>query len=151
METDAQSLAEFGVGLAGPHQGVTVAGHDGVHGAAFGDAAAEDPLDPMLDHEVQGPLGAALDGLPALHREGQGPGDQGQLLEGVASVRHLGRQRVVRPFMGERLVVERLEDDLHRFFELLPVGVLVRQGRTKGLHLAGMVAAPDAEDHPSLG
>ena len=140
----------MGVGLSAAHQGVAVAGHDAVHDAALSDSAAQDSLDTVLGHEIQGSLCAALDGLPALHRQGLWAGHQRQLLEGVAAVGNLWRQGVVLPLVREGLIVERLEDDVHRFFEFFPVGVLVRDVGTKGLDLAGVVAATYAENHPTV-
>ena len=151
MEADAQAFTELGVGFSGAHQRIAVTGHDAVHYSTLGHATAQDPLDAVLGHEVQSPLGAPLDGLPALHRQGLGPGHQCQLLEGVAAVGHLGRQGVVLPLVGKGLVVERLEDDVHRFFKLFAVGVLVGDVGTEGLDLASVVAASDSENHPAVG
>jgi hypothetical protein len=57
----------------------------------------------------------------------------------------------VLALVREGALVERLEDDLDLFLEQLAVGVLVEQRRPEGLHLAGVVAAPDAEDDPAIG
>src|SRR5205814_7700889 len=51
----------------------------------------------------------------------------------------------------ERLPLECLEQNLDPLLEHLAVGVLVEERRTKGLDLAGVVAAPDAEDDPPAG
>ena len=48
-------------------------------------------------------------------------------------------------------LVERLEDDLDLLLEELAVGVLVEHRRAERLDLAGVVAAPDAEDDPAAG
>ena len=53
--------------------------------------------------------------------------------------------------VGEGLVVECLHHDLELLFEQLAVGVAVDHGRAEGLHLAGVVAPPDAEDDPAAG
>ena len=53
--------------------------------------------------------------------------------------------------MRERLVVERLEDDVDLLFEELAVGRLIEQRRAEGFDLAGVIAPPDAEDDPAAG
>src|SRR6476646_4627769 len=47
----------------------------------------------------------ALDRLPALDRQPQRPRHESELLQGVAAVGHLGRQRVVLALVGEGLLV----------------------------------------------
>ena len=76
---------------------------------------------------------------------------QGNLLDLVAAIRHGGRDGVVRALVGERALVERLEDDLDLLLEQRAVGVLVLHRGAEHLDLAGVVAAPDAEDHPPFG
>jgi hypothetical protein len=66
-------------------------------------------------------------------------------------IRHLRRHRVILAFVRERLALDGLEEDLDTLLEHLTVGGLVEQRRTKGLDLAGVIAAPDAKDHPPAG
>jgi hypothetical protein len=51
----------------------------------------------------------------------------------------------------ERLAFECLEQDLDTLLKDLAVGVLVEERRAEGLDLAGVVAAPDAEDDRAAG
>ena len=51
----------------------------------------------------------------------------------------------------ETLVVKRLEDDLDLLLEQLAIGVLIEHRRAEGLHLARVIAAPDAENGAALG
>ena len=67
VEPNAEVFAQHGIFPAGTDQGRPVVFHRAVHRAAFGYAAADNALDAILSHEVQRPLGAALNGLPALH------------------------------------------------------------------------------------
>ena len=46
--------------------------------------------------------------------------------------------------------VERLEDDVGLLFVQLAVGILIDQRRAERLHLARVVAAAEAEDHPAV-
>ncbi len=116
-----------------------------MHRSALGRAAADQALDAVLGHEIERPLGPALNRLPAFDRQPQWSGHDGQLFEGVAAIGHLRRQGVVLALVRERLVVERLEDDVDLLFEQFAIGRLVEQWRAEGLDLAGMVAAPDAK------
>jgi hypothetical protein len=50
------------------------------------------------------------------------------------------------PWCENGLPFEGLEQDLAAFLEHLAVGLLVEQRRAKGFDLAGVVAAPNAED-----
>ena len=119
--------------------------HVTMHRAALGRAAANDAADAVFGHEVEPALRAALDRLPAFHRLPQRARHQGQLLQRVAAIRHLRRQRVVLAFVGEALAVERLEDDVDLLLEQLAVGRLIEQRRAEGLHLARVIAAAHAE------
>ena len=119
--------------------------------AAGSGPTADDPLDAVLRHEVQGAVARADYGLPALHRQIDRPRHQGYLLERVASVRHLRRDCVVLAMMRERLVVERLEQDLYLLLEQLAVLFLAEHRRAERLDLARVVAAPNSEDHPATG
>jgi len=109
------------------------------------------PPSAVFRHKLEGALGAALDRLPAFDRQTLRRRDQGDLLQGVAAIRHFGRDRIVLALVRERLALEGLEQDLHTFLEHLAVGVLVEQWRTKGLDLARVIAAADAKDHPPAG
>ena len=51
----------------------------------------------------------------------------------------------MRALMRERLVVERLENDLDSFLEHFAVGVLVEHRAAEAFDFAGVIAAPDAE------
>jgi hypothetical protein len=123
--------------------------HHLVHGPALGRAAADHALDAVLGHELQRARRAALDRLPALHRQVEGPRNQGELLQGVAAIGDLGRQRVVLALVREGVLVEGLEDDLGLLLVELAVGLLVAQRRAERLDLARVVAASDAEDYAS--
>src|SRR5205823_12218786 len=114
-----------------------------VHRATLGRAAADETLDAHPRHEVERALAAALDRLPALDRQAQGPRHERQLLQLIAAIRHFWRQRVVRPLMREALVVEGLEDDLDLLLEQFAVGRLIEQRRAEGLDLARVIAAPN--------
>ena len=151
MEAHRQILAQLGLRLAVPPQGIPVGVHNPVHRPAFRRTPADDALDAHLRHKLQRPPGAALNRLPALHRQRPRARHQRQLLQLVAPVGNLRRKVVMLAVMDERLLVERLENDLHLLLKKLPVGRLVQQRRTKGLHLPGMVAPPHAESDPPLG
>ena len=145
VEADADAFTRLWVLVTGPDHCVPVAVDDAVHGAALGHASSNDALYAVLDHEVQRPLRAALDWLPALDGQLARAGHQGKLLQRVAAIGHFRRQGVVLALVRPGLFVERLEDDFHLLFKQLPVGVLVLQGRTEALDLAGVVAATHAE------
>ena len=53
--------------------------------------------------------------------------------------------------VGEALLVERLEDEVDLLLEHLPVERLIHHHAAEGLHLPGVIAAPDPEDHASVG
>ncbi len=57
----------------------------------------------------------------------------------------------MRALVGERLFVERLEDDLNPLLEHLAVGLAVEHRGAEGLDLAGVIAAPDAEHGAAAG
>jgi hypothetical protein len=120
-------------------------------GAAFGRAAADDAADAVFRHELEGAFGAALDRLPAFDRQPLRRRHQGDLLEGVAAIRPLRRDRVVLALVREGLALEGLKQDLDTLLEHLAVGVLVNERRAEGLDLADVVAAPGAKDHPPAG
>ena len=106
-------------------------------------------LDAVLGHEVQAALGAADHRLPHLDRQIEGARHQGDVLQLIAAVRHFGRQGVVLAAVGERLLVERLHDDLELLLEQLAVGICVKHWCAEAFHLAGVVAAPHPEDDPT--
>ena len=81
----------------------------------------------VLGHELERAHRTALDRLPALDRQVERPRDEGELFEGVAAIRHVGRQRVVLALMREALVVEGIEDDIDLLLEERTVGFLVAQ------------------------
>jgi hypothetical protein len=96
-------------------------------GSALGRAAANHAADAVASQEIEGALGAALDRLPAFDRQPLGRRNQGDLLQGVAAIGHIWRDRVVVPLVRERLAFEGLEQNLDTLFEHLAVGVLVEQ------------------------
>ena len=93
-EPDAQVLTELQIAT---RTGIRVPERldHGMHSTAFGDASANNTFDPMPGHEVQPSRGGALNRLPALDRQVYRTRHQRDLLEGVASVRHLRRDRIV--------------------------------------------------------
>jgi hypothetical protein len=97
--------------------------------------------DTMLGHEIEGAVRAALDRLPAFHRQALGAGHQS-----VAAIRYLRRNRVELALVRERLSLEGLEDDIDAFLEQF--AVLVDQRGAEALYLARMISAGDTEDHP---
>src|SRR5438093_6688406 len=149
MESDAEPLAKLGL-APGPAARVAVALDDGTHGPTLGHAAPDEPFDTVLDHEVEAARGGALDGLPALHGM-NGPWHEGEVLQIVAAIRDAGGNGVALPLVGERGVVERLEDDLDLLLEELAVGGLVEQRGSERMHLAGVVTTPDPEAYPAAG
>ena len=66
-----------------------------MHRPALGRAAAHHAVYAVLGHELERAHRTALDRLPALDRQVERSRDEGKLFEGVAAIRHLGRQRVV--------------------------------------------------------
>ena len=52
---------------------------------------------------------------------------------------------------AEGFLVEGLQHQLHAFLEHLPVFLGVEQRAAEGFHLAGVIAAADAHDHPPAG
>jgi hypothetical protein len=101
--------------------------------------------DTMLGHEIEGAVRAALDRLPAFHRQALGAGHQSDLLQRVAAIRYLRRNRVELALVRERLSLEGLEDDIDAFLEQF--AVLVDQRGAEALYLARMISAGDTEDH----
>jgi hypothetical protein len=65
--------------------------------------------------------------LPAFDRQLERSRDESELFEGVAAIRHVGRQRVVLALMREALVVEGIEDDIDLLLKERSVGLLVAQ------------------------
>src|SRR5205814_7577727 len=63
---EREALAEFELDAAARISGLE-ADHVPLHRAALGRAAADDPADAVLGHEVKGAVRAALDRLPAFH------------------------------------------------------------------------------------
>src|SRR5262249_59580720 len=102
--------------------------------AAGGGAAADDAADAVLGHEVEGPLRAALDRLPAFDRQALRRRHQRDLLERIAAIRHLRRDRIVLALVRKRLALERLEQDINAFLEQFAVGLLVPQPRPQPPH-----------------
>jgi len=111
----------------------------------------DDTLDAVSGHEVQAPRAAAHDRLPHLDRPLSRPRNQRDLLQAIAAVRDIRRNRVVLALVRERLLPECFEDDLHLLLEELAVGLAVQHRVAEGLHLAGVIAAPDAEDDAAPG
>src|SRR4029077_9691297 len=117
--------------------------HDPMHRPALGRAAAHHAVYAVLGHELERAHRTALDRLPALDRQVERSRDEGKLFEGIAAIRHLGRQRVVLALMREALAVEGLEDDLDLLLEQSSVGLLIAQWGAERFHLARVVAAAD--------
>ena len=135
--------------LADPRGRIPVAGdRAGLHRRR---AAADRALDAVLDHEVEPARDGANDRLPALDRPVTGRGTRVSSSSVVAAIGHLRRQRVVLALVRERLLVERLDDDVDLLLEQFAVGVLVEHRRAERLDLARVVAAADAEDHAAPG
>src|SRR6266699_3178816 len=124
--------------------------HDLMHRPTLGGATAYHALDTVLGHELERAHRAALDRLPALDRQLERSRDEGELFEGVAAIRHLGRQRVLA-LIREALVVEGIEDDIDLLLKERPVGLLVAQWGAERFHLARVVAATDAKDDAATG
>jgi hypothetical protein len=74
------------------------------------------------------------------------PRDQRDLLEAIAAIRHVGRDRVVLAPVRERLLAKGLQDDLDLLLEELAIGLGVQHWVAERLHLAAVIAAPHAED-----
>jgi hypothetical protein len=111
----------------------------------------DDAFDAVSGHEVETPRAAAHDGLPDLDRLAQGTRHQRDLLQRIAPIGDLRGERVVLPPMRERLLAERLQDDLHLLLEELAVGLGVQHRVAERLHLAGVVPASHPEHDPALG
>src|SRR5207247_8237689 len=109
-ETEREALAEFELDAAARIGGLKPE-HVPLYRAALGRTAADDAVDAVLGHEIEGAVGAALDRLPAFDRQALRRRHQGDLLQRVAAIRHLRRDRVEFSFMRERLPLERLEQD----------------------------------------
>src|SRR5213078_4759269 len=125
--------------------------HVPLYRAALGRTAADDAVDAVLGHEVEGAVGAALDRLPAFDRQALRRRHQGDLLQRVTAIGHLRRDRVELALVRERLALESLEQDIDAFLEHLAIGVLVNKGSAEALDLAGVVAARHPEDDPPAG
>src|SRR5207237_4630709 len=101
-------------------------------------------LNSMLGHKID--TAATGYRLPDLHRAMDGARHQGNLAQLIAAIRHPWRQRVMLPLMGERLLVERSEDDFHLLFEELHIGGVVQHGRPKRFYFARMITTANAKD-----
>src|SRR5262249_36345501 len=117
-----------------------------MHCPTLGRATAYHAVYAVLGHELERAHRAALDRLPALDRQIERSRDEGELFEGVAAIRHLGRQRVVLALIREALAVEGFEDDIDLLLEERPVGLLVAQWGAERFYLARVVTATDAKD-----
>ena len=109
----------------------------------------DDPLEAHFRHIFEG--SSADDRLPDLHRPVDWPRHHGDFFQVVAAIRHWRWNRIVFSLIGEGLLIEALEDDLHLFFEELLVGIVVEHRRPERLDLARVIAAPHAENHPPAG
>src|SRR6185437_5582792 len=94
LVAERQTLAEFDVDAA-PLVGRLEPEHVAFDRAAFGRAAADDAADAVLRHEIEGAVGPALDRLPTLDRQAFRAWDQRDLLQGIAAIGDLRRDRVV--------------------------------------------------------
>src|SRR6516162_3746918 len=88
--------------------------------------------------------GAALDRLPAFDRQPLRRRNQGDLLQRITAIRHLGRDRVVFSVVRERLALEGLEQDLDALLEHLAVGVLDDERGAEGPDFAGVITPASA-------
>ena len=88
-------------------------------------------LNTVLGHEIQDPRRSALDRLPSFHRQACQSRHQRQILQHIAAIRHLRRQRVMLALVAERLIVEGLEDNIDLFLEQLAICLLIQQMSTK--------------------
>jgi hypothetical protein len=73
------------------------------------------------------------------------------LAQRVAAVLDRGRDRVVLAAMGERLLVERLEEHLHLLLEELLVGFVVEHRRAEALDFSRVITASDSHDDATVG
>ena len=126
VEVEAETeIFPQGKFASGARERLAVAGDRALrHG---GGPATDDPLDAVRGHEVEGSGARAHDGLPALDGLVERTGHEGDLLELVPAVRHRRRQHVVLAPMGEALLAEGAEYDLHLLFEERAVGLGVEQ------------------------
>src|SRR6516165_342204 len=122
-----------------------------MHRSALGRATPYHALDAVLGHELECAHRAALDRVPALDRQVERPRDEGELFEGVAAIRHVGRQRVVLALMRKALIVEGIEDDIDLLLEERPIGLLVAERGAERLYLARVVAATHPKDDAAAG
>ena len=106
-------------------------------------------LDAALGDVVQG--ASAGNGLPDFHGPVDGTRHHSNFFEVVAAIGNGRGYGVVLALVAPGFLIERLEDDFHLFQEQFPVGVVVDDGGAEGFHLAGVVAAADAENHPPAG
>jgi hypothetical protein len=130
LVAERQPLAEFELDAA-PGVGGLEANHVPLDGTAFGRAAADHAADAVSRHEFEGALGAALDRLPAFDRQPLRRRHQGDLLQGVAAIRHGRRDRVVLALVRERHAREGLEQDFDALLEHLAVGIRSISGLPK--------------------
>src|SRR5207245_2809331 len=140
-QPDAEVAARLGP-RSGPGARLAERVHDFLGGSPLRRASADDAVDAVLGHEVQGARAGADYRLPALDGQCLRAWHQRDLLELVAPVGHLGREGVVLAVMRKGALVERFENDLDLLLEQLPVGVLIWQRRAEGLDLPRAVAAP---------
>ena len=118
---------------------------------SLGHPTPDDPLDPVLGHEIQPSRVTADYWLPAFDGEVDRPGDEGDLFQVVAPVGDVDRDVIVLAVVGEGLFIESLEDDVDLFFEEVSVGFLVKEWVAEHLNFPGVVAPTHPEDHPTPG
>src|SRR5262249_27927917 len=106
-------------------------------------------FDTMFGHKVD--TAAAGHWLPDLYWAMQGTRHQGNLAQLVATVWDVRRDAVMLPLMGERLLIKRLEDDLHLLFEKFHVGGVVQHRRPKRFHFARMIATANTKNDSTTG
>ena len=124
LVAEREALAEFELDAA-PGVGRLKTDHVPLDRTAFGRAAADHAADAVFRHELEGALRAALDRLPAFDRQPLGRRHQSDLLQRIAAIRHLGRDRVVLALVRKRFAFEGLEQDLDTLLKHLAIGVLV--------------------------
>src|SRR6266508_4299215 len=103
----------------------------------------------MLRHEIQATRATAHDRLPHGYGPMDGPGDERELFELIASIGDIGWDRIMLSMVGERFFIESLEDDLHLLFEQFAVGISIQHGRAEGLHFTGVIPPSHPKADPA--
>src|SRR5262249_11103880 len=102
LVAERQALAQFELDAA-PGIGRLETDHVPLDRTAFSRAATDHAADAVFRREVEGALGATLDRLPAFDRQALRRRDQRDLLQGIAAIRHLRRDRPILALVREGL------------------------------------------------